>query len=149
ILPALIQGKHTMAFAHIEPHARYDLRQVALRARRAGDGFVLDGDKRMVLHGGSADTLVVSARTAGGDTDADGITLFLVPRTAPGVSLKDHRTIDNLRTADVRLHGVRVDADARLGGEGRGLAAIEEVVDYATALLCAEAVGAIRHANEA
>jgi alkylation response protein AidB-like acyl-CoA dehydrogenase len=148
ILPALIQGKHTLAFAHTEPGARYDLRQVALRARRAGDGFTLDGDKRMVLHGGSADTLVVSARTAGGDTDTDGITLLLVPRSAPGVSVKDYRTLDNLRVADVRFEGVRVGADALLGRAGEGLPILEEVVDYATALTCAEAVGAIRYANE-
>jgi pimeloyl-CoA dehydrogenase small subunit len=149
ILPALIQGKHKLAFAHTEPGARYDLRQVGLRARRSGEGCVLDGDKRMVLHGGGADTLVVSARAAGGDTDAAGITLFLVPRTAPGVSVKESRTIDNLRTADIRFAGVNVGPDAVLGRDGEGFPVIEEVVDYATALLCAEAVGAIRYANEA
>ena len=151
ILPALTQGKHTLAFAHTEPGARYDLRQVGLRARQSGDGFTLDGDKRMVLHGGSADTLVVSARTSGNDTDADGITLLLVPRTAVGVSVKDYRTIDNLRAADVRFTNVSVGADALLGGGavGNGYPLIEEVVDYATALCCAEAVGAIRYANEA
>ena len=149
ILPPLIQGKHALAFAHTEPGARYDLRQVGLRARRSGEGWVLDGDKRMVLHGGGADTLVVSARTAGADTDAAGITLFLVPRTAPGVSVKESRTIDSLRTADIRLAGVTVGPDALLGRDGEGFSVIEEVVDYATALLCAEAVGAIRYANEA
>jgi alkylation response protein AidB-like acyl-CoA dehydrogenase len=149
ILPALVQGKHTLAFAHTEPGARYDLRQVGLRARRSGDGWVLDGEKRLVLHGGQADTLVVSARTAGGDSDAAGLTLFLVPRTAPGVSVKDARTIDNLRAAAVRFTGVEVGPDARLGREGDAYPVIEEVVDYATALLCAEAVGAIRYANGA
>ncbi len=149
ILPALVQGKHTLAFAHTEPGARYDLRQVALKARRSGDGWVLDGDKRVVLHGGGADTLVVSARTGSGETDADGITLFLVPRSTAGVSVKEARTLDNLRTADVRFAGVSVGADALLGREGAGYPVIEEVVDYATALLCAEAVGAIRYANEA
>src|SRR5262249_45073764 len=78
VLPGLIQGKHTLAFAHTEAGARYDLRQVGLRARRTGDGFTLDGDKRMVLHGASADTLVVSARTSGGETDVAGLSLFLV-----------------------------------------------------------------------
>jgi pimeloyl-CoA dehydrogenase small subunit len=149
VLPALVQGKHTLAFAHLETGARYDLRQVGLRARRSGEGWVLDGDKRMVLHGGSADTLVVSARTAGEVTAADGITLFLVPRSAAGVVVKDSRTIDNLRTADIQFSGVGVDVDALLGRHGQGFPVIEEVVDYATALLCAEAVGAIRYANEA
>jgi len=151
ILPALIQGKHTLAFAHTEPGARYDLRQVGLRARKSGEGFTLDGEKRMVLHGGSADTLVVSARTSGGETDADGITLFLVPRATPGVSVKDYRTIDNLRAADITFTNVSVGAEAAMGGSvvGNGYPVIEEVVDYAIALCCAEAVGAIRYANEA
>ena len=81
--------------------------------------------------------------------ERDGLTLFLVPRTAPGVSVREHRTIDNLRVADLRLTSVGVGDDARLGAEGDGHAVIEEVVDSATALLCAEAVGAIRYANEA
>jgi alkylation response protein AidB-like acyl-CoA dehydrogenase len=78
-----------------------------------------------------------------------GITLFLVSRPAPGVTVKESRTIDNLRTADIRFSGVRVGPDALLGRENEGYPVIEEVVDYATALLCAEAVGAIRYANEA
>jgi len=149
ILPALIQGKRKLAFAHTERGARYDLTQVALRARRKGDGWVLDGEKNVVLHGGCADTLVVSARTAGRETDPAGLTLFLVDRNASGVSVKESRTLDNLRVADVRFAGVEVQPDALLGREGEALGSIEEVVDYATALLCAEAVGAIRYANEA
>ena len=65
LLPAIAQGKCRLAFAHIERGARYDLGQVGLRARRTGDGFTLDGDKRVVLHGAAADVLVVSARTSG------------------------------------------------------------------------------------
>jgi pimeloyl-CoA dehydrogenase small subunit len=149
ILPALIQGKHTLAFAHTEAGARYDLRQVGLRARRTDEGWRLDGDKRMVLHGDSADTLVVSARTSGADADASGITLLLVPRTAPGVSVKAYRTLDNLRAADLGFTDVTVEADALLGRVDEGYPVIEEVVDYVTALSCAEAVGAIRYANEA
>src|SRR5438132_4109717 len=84
ILPALIQGKLKMAFAQTERGARWDLRHVATRAARAGDGYVLDGEKSVVLHGGAADLLVVSARTSGGERDASGIGLFLVERGAPG-----------------------------------------------------------------
>ncbi len=149
ILPALIQGKRKLAFAQTERGARYDLRRVAARARRAGERWVLDGEKCTVLHGGCADTLVVSARTSGGDTDAAGISLFLVDRSTPGVSGKEYRTIDNLRVADIGCAGVSLPGDALLGRDGEGLPLIEEVVDYATALLCAEAVGAIRYANEA
>jgi alkylation response protein AidB-like acyl-CoA dehydrogenase len=149
ILPALIQGKQRLAFAHTERTARYDLAHVGTRAKRAGGGYTLEGEKRAVLHGGSADTLIVSARTGGGDTDPAGISLFLVERGAPGVTLKEYRTIDELRAADVWLSGVAVPEDARLGEEGRALPLIDDAADYATALLCAEAVGAIRFANEA
>jgi alkylation response protein AidB-like acyl-CoA dehydrogenase len=149
ILPALVQGTHRLAFAHTERGARYDLRHVGTRARRSGRGYVLDGEKRAVLHGSCADTLVVSARTAGGDTDIGGISLFLVARDTPGVTVKEYRTIDELRGADVWLSEVSVPEEALLGAEGAGLGLIEEVTDYGIALLAAEAVGAIRYANEA
>ena len=148
ILPALIQGKRKLAFAHTERSSRYDLRHVGARAKRSGQGFTLEGEKRAVLHGAGADTLIVSARTSGSDTDPAGISLFLVDRGAAGLTVKDYRTIDELRAADVWLSGVVVQADAILGAEGRALALIEDAADYATALLCAEAVGAIRFANE-
>jgi alkylation response protein AidB-like acyl-CoA dehydrogenase len=110
---------------------------------------VLEGDKRAVLHGGCADTLVVSARSGGAPDDARGISLFLVERNAPGVAVSEYRGLDNLRLANVRLSGVRLGRDALLGTEGEGFGLLEEVVDYATALLCAEAVGAIRYAHDA
>src|SRR3989441_2437560 len=149
ILPALIQGKTKLAFAQTEPGARYDVQKVAARATPSGDSWVLEADKRAVLHGGCADLLVVSARTAGAGADARGISLFLVARGAPGLAVSEHRTLDNLRVADVRLSGVRVGRDALLGAEGEGLALVEDVVDYATALVCAEAVGAIKYAHDA
>jgi alkylation response protein AidB-like acyl-CoA dehydrogenase len=149
ILPGLVQGKLKMAFAHTERGARYDNRQVALTAKRSGDGYVLDGEKCMVLHGGAADVLVVSARTAGSGTDARGISLFLVDRGAKGVKLTESRTVDNLRSADITFAGVAVGREALLGAEGAALPLIEEVTDYATVLVCAEAVGAIKYAHDA
>ena len=148
ILPAFIQGKQRLAFAHTEAASRYDLRYVGARAKRTSGGFTLEAEKRAVLHAASADTLIVSARTSGGDTDPSGISLFLVDRGARGVTLKEYRTIDELRAADLWLNDVSVPADAMLGGEGQALGLIEEAADYATALLCAEAVGGIRYAND-
>jgi alkylation response protein AidB-like acyl-CoA dehydrogenase len=149
ILPALVQGKLKMALAQTEADARWDLRHVGTRAKKSGDGWVLEGDKRAVLHGGCADLLVVSARTGGEPADARGISLFLVERNAPGVALTEYRGLDNLRLADIRLSGARIGADALLGAEGEGFGLLEEVVDYATVLLCAEAVGAIKYAHDA
>jgi alkylation response protein AidB-like acyl-CoA dehydrogenase len=138
-----------MAFAQTEPGARYELARVSTRATPSGDGWVLEGDKRAVLHGRCADLLVVSARTAGAEGDARGISVFLVERDAPGVTVSDYRGLDNLRLADVRLSGVRVARAGLLGVEGGGGPLLEEVVDYATALVCAEAVGAIKYAHDA
>lgn len=149
ILPALIQGRIKLAFAQIERGARYDLAHVGCRAERSDLGYILSGEKCVVLHAPGADVLIVSARTAGDVTDAHGISLFAVERGAPGVTLTPSRTLDNLRAADVRFDGVRLPAAALIGTEGEGLPIIEEVVDYATALLCAEAVGAMQSANAA
>src|SRR5262249_16457714 len=78
-----------------------------------------------------------------------GISLFLIDRNAPGVSLKTYRTVDNLRASDVYFSGTTIPAAALLGQEGEALSLIEEVVDYATALLCTEAVGAMKYATDA
>ena len=59
-----------------------------------------------------------------------------------------YRNIDNQRAADVRLEGVQVRADALIGTEGAALPVIDEALDFASALLCAEAVGAMQFANE-
>jgi pimeloyl-CoA dehydrogenase small subunit len=149
ILPALIQGQTKLALAQTERGGRYDLQHVATRARRAADGWMIEGEKCAVVHGGCADLLVVPARTSGGPTDAHGISLFLAERDLSGVTMREYRTIDNLRAVDIQFSGAVVPGDALIGPEGGGLTLLEEVVDYATALLCAEAVGAIRYANEA
>ncbi len=146
VIPAIVEGREVLAFAHGEDGARYDLGHVAARAGRSGGGYTLDGVKRVVLHAPCADRLVVSARTSGSAGDAQGISLFLVDAKAPGVSMRPYRTLDELRAADVTFKSVQVPAAALVGAEGEALAAIEEAADYATALLCAEAVGALKFA---
>jgi pimeloyl-CoA dehydrogenase small subunit len=149
ILPAVLEGKLKLAFAQTERGSRYDLAHVATSAKKAGNGWQLDGEKCVVLGAPCADKLVVSARTSGNVPDAKGISLFLIDREAPGVVLKSYRTLDEQRAADVELKGVKLGADALVGAEGGALAVIEEVMDFATALICSEAVGAMKSANDA
>ena len=149
ILSQVVEGKLKMAFAQTEKGGRYNLSYVATQAKKSGSGYVIDGEKAVVVHGPCADKLVVSARTSGEITDAKGISLFLVDAKAPGVTMKPYRTLDELRASDIVFKGVTVQADALIGKEGACLALIEEVVDYGTALICAEAVGAIKSANDA
>jgi alkylation response protein AidB-like acyl-CoA dehydrogenase len=148
LLPPVVEGARRLAFAHVEDGARYRLSNVSVTARKAGDGWVLNGLKRVVVGAPLAELLVVSARTSGSPGEAHGISLFVVAAGANGVSMTPYRNVDNQRAADVRFDGVQVRGDAMLGAEGQALAAIEEAVDFATALQCAEAVGAMQFAND-
>ncbi|WP_336487001.1 acyl-CoA dehydrogenase family protein [Methylobacterium nigriterrae] len=140
-VPALAEGRHRFAFAHGERQARYDRADVALAARREGGGYRLDGEKCVVLNADAAQTLVVSARTAGGRREREGISLFLVPADAPGVSVRAYPTHDGGRAADLLLAGVRLPADALLGPADAALPVIERVLDEGIAAVAAEAVG--------
>jgi pimeloyl-CoA dehydrogenase small subunit len=148
LLPKIAAGERSLSFAHAERQARYDLADVATAARRDGGGYVLDGAKTLVLHGDSAETFVVSARLSGVQNDRNGLALFLVDATAPGVSVRGYPTVDGLRAAEVTLSNVRVDASAAIGEPGGAFALIERVVDQAIAALCAEAVGAMAAMHE-
>jgi alkylation response protein AidB-like acyl-CoA dehydrogenase len=149
ILPAVAAGTLKLTFAHAESAARHTVAHVGTRARAGDAGYAISGAKHAVPHGAAADLMVVSARTEGEDTDAEGLSLFLVERNAPGVSMTALRMLDGTRAADIAFDAVRVPANALIGVPGRALPAIEEVVDFATALVCAEAVGAIKSANDA
>jgi alkylation response protein AidB-like acyl-CoA dehydrogenase len=148
ILPAVIDGSRRLAFAHTEDGARYRLAQVATTATRSADGWVLNGLKRVVLGAPLADLLIVSARTSGKPGDVQGVSLFVVAAGTKGVSSTAYRTVDNQRAADLKLDGMSIRADALLGVEGGAMAVIDEAVDFATALICAEAVGAMQFAND-
>src|SRR5215207_5331951 len=141
VLPRIADGSLRLAFAQAERQSRYDLADVATSAKRDGSAWVLNGEKSLVLHGDSADTLVVSARTAGGRRDRGGIGLFLIETGAPGVSRRGYPTQDGLRAAEVSLHNVRVGPEGVVGEPEDALPVIERVVDGAIAALCAEAVG--------
>jgi alkylation response protein AidB-like acyl-CoA dehydrogenase len=142
-LPGLIDGSVQLAFAGLEPGRRYDLAPQTTTATQASGGWVLNGTKSVVVGAPSASRLIVSAATAG------GASLFLVDPKAAGVSLNPSRTVDGLRVADVRFENVQLAADALLGEAGKAQAAIDEANDFATALLCADAIGAMKSACDA
>lgn len=147
-LPRISSGETLLAFAHTETQARYELADVKTLARRDGDGWILDGHKHVVLHGDTADQLIVSARVSGSQTDRDGIALFLLDARSAGVTRRGYITQDHSRAAEVWLREVRVSGDCLLGEAGNALPVIEAVTDRAIAALCAEAVGAMTKAHE-
>jgi pimeloyl-CoA dehydrogenase small subunit len=141
LLPRVAAGETILAFAHGERQARYDLPDVQTRAVRKGGGWVIDGAKSVVLYGDGADTLIVSARTAGARDDTGGITLFLVEGEAGGVARRSFALRDGTRAAEIALSGVEVAADAVLGTVDEGFPVVERVVEAGIAALAAEAVG--------
>jgi pimeloyl-CoA dehydrogenase small subunit len=143
LLPKIAAGDLRLAFAHTERQSRYDLFDVGTSARRDGGSFVLDGTKSVVLHGDSADRILVTARVAGARRDRGGIGLFLVDAHASGVSRRGYPTQDGQRAAEVILESVRVDAENVIGDPENALPLVERVTDLAIAALAAEAVGAM------
>jgi len=149
LLAEVAGGTLKLACALGERQSRHDLRDIATRAQPDGDGWRLDGEKKVVLHGAEAGVLIVSARSSGAQRDEDGISLFALPADTPGLQVTGYRTLDGQRAADLRLDGVHVGRAQLIGGAGAGWALLEAAADYGAGLLCAEAVGAMEALFEA
>ena len=149
LLPSVIEGKTQLALAYFERQARYNLADVTMTAKKDGSGYVLSGQKGVVFNGPAADQIIVAARTAGGQRDAKGITLFLVGKDARGLTRRDYPTQDASRASEIAFDKVAVGADAIVGKLDDGLSLLEEVIDRATVAVCAEAVGCMDALNAA
>lgn len=143
ILTGIAAGETRLAFAHSERQARYDMTDVLTTAKPHAGGFLLEGAKSVVLHGDCADRLVVSARTAGGRDDAQGISLFLVDGDAPGVTRRGYTLRDGTRAAEISLSGVQVGREALLGEPDQALGTIIRVTEAGIAATAAEVIGAM------
>lgn len=148
VLPRVADGSLVMTVAYQEKASRYDLAKVACGAARRGNGYVLDGEKILVLDGHVADLLVVAARTSGSAGDARGVSLFLVPRGTPGLETRRQEGVHLRNVAVVRLQDCELSATALVGTEGAGLEVLSAVVDRATVALCAEMLGGMQAAFE-
>jgi len=140
LLPAVVDGSAIVTLA-VDEGPRHDPRRIGLRAQRSGDDYTLSGSKRFVPEGGIATHVVVAARTAGSDDDDGGITLFLVPATAPGLAREALDTVDSRGYANLTFDGVAVGGDAVLGPVDGGRALLDAVLDRARAGASAEMFG--------
>ncbi len=143
-LTAIAGGERIIAFAQAEPKSRWALNDVSTTAKKDGAGYVLNGQKAVVIGAPQADTLLVSARTAGGQRDAKGVSLFLVPKKTKGLTARDYPTMDDTRASEVYFENVSVGANALVGPADAALPLIERIVDEANAAYCSEAVGCVR-----
>ena len=148
LIGGIIGGEAIYAFAYAEPQGRYNLADLKTTAKKDGAGWVLNGHKAVVIGAPWATHLIVTARTGGGQRDAQGVSVFIVAKDAKGVVTRDYPTVDGQRASEVFFENVAVGAEALLGLEGAALPLVEKVVDEATAAVCAEAVGAMRKLHE-
>ncbi|CAH2891643.1 MAG: Acyl-CoA dehydrogenase family protein [uncultured Paraburkholderia sp.] len=151
-LGELIDGSRIAALTHGEPDSHHELARVTTRAQRksngSGNAWQLNGAKTVVQHGEHASLLLVSARTDGEDDSEQGVSLFLVPRDAVGVSVRGYPKIDGGRAAEVSFDNVMLGDDALIGEANNGFATLEYAIACGVLALCAEALGAMDMAKD-
>ncbi|MEM7745679.1 MAG: acyl-CoA dehydrogenase family protein [Pseudomonadota bacterium] len=145
VLEAVMEGRTLVAFAHTEPDAYYTPTHVATMAEQVGPDWQLTGSKSVVINGGTADLLVVTARTLGRTEGEAGLGFFLVSPGSPGVEIISHKSIDGPHVAEITLskaHG------KPLGVPGSDWPLIERTLAAGTLAVCAEAIGAMEAAKD-
>jgi len=146
-LPAIASGQMIVTLALQEgPH--HAPAEIATTAVASGNGYVLNGSKRLVLDAHVADSFVVIARTSGESGDTDGLSAFLVDATADGVSVERRTMVDNLNAGAVTLSNVEVTASALLGSEGGAAVGLNRTLDIANIGLASELLGVSTEAFE-
>lgn len=145
LIPRIISGELQGAFAYLERQSRYEITDIAMTAKQQGDGWILDGEKSVVLNGGAAQKFVVAARTAGAQSDEEGITLFLVDGAANGLSRTTYRMTDGREAANITFAGVS--SETVIGQVGAGYGLMAPIVESATLAICADALGAMESLN--
>ncbi len=139
-LPGVIAGDSVLAVA-IDEGPKHRPERIAARAEKAGNGFRLSGSKAFVVQGASADAIIVAARTSGSDSDADGITLFAVPKDADGISHENLRLVDSAMASNVTFDNVELDGDCVIGDVDGGRALLNKVLSAGRIGAAAELTG--------
>ncbi|MBI3676827.1 MAG: acyl-CoA/acyl-ACP dehydrogenase [Proteobacteria bacterium] len=140
-LPKFAEGKAIGTIA-VDEGAHHAPEKISLKATKDGSGYKLSGKKSFVADGSAADLIVVAARTGGKPGDANGVTLFLVPGNAAGLTREKLKTVDSRGHANLAFKDVSVGADAVLGSVDQGGAVLESILDRARAAIAAEMLGA-------
>ncbi|WP_370284453.1 acyl-CoA dehydrogenase family protein [Pseudooceanicola nanhaiensis] len=144
-LPKIADGSAVLTLA-VDEGTRHDTAKTALTAEASGDGYTLSGTKVQVIEGMAADAMLVLARTSGKVGETEGLTLFLVPADASGVSRTPLKTFDHRGFAKVAFDNVRVGKDAILGAGGQAHAPLEKVLDVARVGIACEMLGMCQQA---
>ena len=145
--PRILSGDAVLALA-IDEGKRHRPEATAMAATRQGNGFLLNGDKQFVIHGNSADMILVAARTGGSPGETEGITLFTVDKGASGLSADTATLADSSKASRLRFDNVAVDADAVVGEVDGGWAPLSRALGAGRAGAAAELVGVAAGASD-
>ena len=140
-IPEIIDGSKLWALAFAEPQGRFNLADLTTTATASNGSYLLSGHKSVVINGPNANFFIVSARTSGEQRDETGVSLFIIPSDAKGLSRRDYPTVDGQRASELILDNVELDEASRLGEEGQGLNILQQAIDFATLAIGSEAVG--------
>ena len=144
LLPGIVKGELFFGVGYTEPGAGTDLASLTTRAVREGDEYVINGQKSYTTHAHDADWIWLAART---DPDAPkhkGISIILVPTSAPGFSFTPIHTLGGERTNVTYYSNVRVPVTNRVGPENQGWSLITSQLNHERITLaspgCADAL---------
>ena len=140
-IPEIIDGSKLWALAFAEPQGRFNLADLTTTATASNGSYLPSGHKSVVINGPNANFFIVSVRTSGEQRDETGVSLFIIPSDAKGLSRRDYPTVDGQRASELILDNVELDEASRLGEEGQGLNILQQAIDFATLAIGSEAVG--------
>ena len=143
LLPEIIAGNKLATLAFAEQQSRFDLDNITTLASLNDGEFTVNGQKSMVINGGTADHLITSVRTQTDSEGAAGISLLVIDPLSDGVTVTPFPTVDGLQAAEVKFQNVQVPAQALVGDLHHGFARLQSAVMHGTIAICAEAVGAM------
>ena len=147
-LSNIINGELQSTLAFTEPQSRFNLNDVATVAKENGDKVIINGKKSFVLNGKEADIIIVPVRTSGSQTEAAGISLFVVESDLPGITKNNYKTVDGHSASEITFKNVEVNKDNLLGEIGKGYQTLESTIDDATLAVCAEATGIMKSLHD-
>jgi alkylation response protein AidB-like acyl-CoA dehydrogenase len=138
--PGILSGEAVLAIA-VDEGPRHEPARTALKAKRQGNGFVLNGSKQFVVQGASADMIVTAARTSGSPGEAKGLTLFAVTRNAAGLDVENVTLVDSSKAARLTFDNVQLNADAVIGEVDAGWEPLSRALNAGRAGAAAELIG--------
>tara|TARA_B100001142_G_C14245637_1_gene621151 strand:+ start:30 stop:1166 length:1137 start_codon:yes stop_codon:yes gene_type:complete len=147
-LSKIINGELQSTLAFTEPQSRFNLNDVATIAKDNGDKVIINGKKSFVLNGKEADIIIVPVRTSGSQTEAEGISLFVVESDLPGITKNNYKTVDGHSASEIIFKNVEVNKDNLLGELGKGYQTLESTIDDAILAVCAEATGIMKSLHD-